>query len=192
LGALHGVAQYNIGIIYQMLGQHDMALAAFTHAEIKNKSNFRLKYQIGESLYAIQKFESALGNFEDAFMLATNAQERDSISIRKAETLVNMMRFQEAINIFIPLASSIILSDRAGVGLGMAYLGVGNVVRARLTFEEQLKHGSLPNAYYGLAMVYEAQDLPTDASIMIDKALTLQPDNQTFVDYRMGLSRRAK
>lgn len=188
LGALHGVAQYNIGVVLQMLDQHNEALAALKNAESKNVRDPLLKYRIGESYYALQMFEKALKSYQEAASLSTSLDTNLLIATRRAEILVILKQFDDAHQIFSELMQSNPNDDRVHVGVAMANLGLGKIVLAQQEFETILKKSPNANAYYGLAMVHESRAQILKAQTLIDQAIALEPNNSSFTEYKAHLS----
>lgn len=189
LGALHGVGQYNIGVVLQTLGQHDKALEALSAAESKNSRDPLLKYRIGESLYALNRPAEALKYYQSCAALATDYETGFLASIRTAEVHTLLRQFHEANQVLSELMQLEPNNARVHVGVGMAQLGLGNVEQAEAFFARSLAVKPSANAYYGLALVEESRAHPDEAVMRVDQAISLEPNNTSFSDYKAHLMR---
>jgi tetratricopeptide (TPR) repeat protein len=189
LGALHGVGQYNIGVLLQTLGQHDKALEALSAAESRNIRDALLKYRIGESLYALNRPEEALKYYQNSAALATDYETGFLASIRTAEILTLLRQFREADRVLSELMRLDPNNARVHVGMGMAQLGLGQVELAEEYFMRSLAETPSANAYYGIALIEESRAHPGEALKRVEQAISLDPTNTSFSDYKAHLVR---
>ncbi len=187
LGALHGVGQYNSGVVFQMLGQHDVALASLTIAESKNPGDSLLKYRIGESLYALNRPEEAIKRYQSAASLAADTAMGFMASLRTAELHIVLQQFSEAKQVLADLLQLEPNNPRIHVGMGMAHLGLGSIELARTSFAHGLEDQPNANAYYGLALLEESQANVAEAKKWVARAIALEPNNATFTQYNTHL-----
>lgn len=189
LGALHGVGQYNIGVVLQTLGQHDKALEALSAAESRNNRDPLLKYRIGESLYALNRPAEALKYYQSCAALATDYETGFLASIRTAEVHTLLRQFREADRVLSELMQLDPHNARVQVGMGMAQLGLGNVEQAEKFFLRSLAEKQNANAYYGIALIEESRAHPGEALKRVEQAISLEPTNTSFSDYKAYLVR---
>lgn len=192
LGALHGVGQYNIGVVFQTLGQHDKALEALSAAESRNSRDPLLKYRIGESLYALSRPDEALRYYQSCAALATDYETGFLASIRTAEVHTLLRQFGEANQVLSELMRLEPNNARVHVGVGMAQLGLGKVEQAEAFFMRSLAVNPNANAYYGLALVAESRAHPDEAVKRVEQAISLEPTNTSYSDYKAHLMRAGR
>lgn len=188
LGALHGVGQYNIGVVLHMLGSHREALHALQKAESINKRDPLLQYRLGEVYYALHMPHEALKSYQNAAALGSDHESFFLASLRAAEVQVLLGHFREADLTLSKLSSLEPGNQRIDVGLGMANFGLGNTEFAQACFERSLKQSANANAYYGLALIRESQAKHEEALTLVNKAISLDPNNSTFIELRTHLS----
>lgn len=190
LGALHGVGQYNIGVVFQTLGLHQDALEALKKAESKNQQDPVLQYRLGEAYYALHKPHEALQSYRNAAALGARHENSFSASLRMAEVLILLGQFQEASLVLADLTRLEPENQRVAVGLGMANFGLGNIEKATMAFQRSLATSPNANAYYGLALVRESQAQFSEAQKLVGQALSMEPDNPAFAEFQSHLNSR--
>lgn len=190
LGALHGVGQYNIGVVLHMLGSHREALHALQKAESNNKRDPLLQYRIGEVYYALHMHHEALKSYQNAVALGSDHESFFLASLRAAEVQILLGQFTEANQSLSKLSNLEPGNQRIDVGLGMANFGLGNIEVAQAFFERSLKQSANANAnaYYGLALIRESQAKHDEAHGLVEKAISMEPNNSAFTELKAHLS----
>lgn len=191
-GALHGVGQYNIAVVLQRLGMHEEALVAFRTAESRIKQDPLLQYRMGETYFALHRLDEAMKAFQRAKELGRDHEILFLASLRVAEVQLLQGRFDEASRLFADLSRIEPRNQRVEEGMGMANVGLGNMDLAQAAFDHSLATSPSANAYYGLALIHASKADFAGALQRMERALSLDPDNATFTEFRTSLLQTAR
>ena len=196
LGALHGSARFNQGVVLQQQKKHAEALAAFAEAEKQGFKDQALYYHRGESAFALGQFAMAFDSFTQGLsntvqedLRKDGARMRETVRLRRAEAAIGAGQYDTAIGDFKILLSASPQNRRLALGLGMALVGKGDTPAAIEQFDQII--ASTPNAaaaYYGRAMAHNAAKRLEDSLKDLDRAIALDPRNPQYPQVRAQLA----
>ncbi|MCS4509741.1 tetratricopeptide repeat protein [Xylophilus ampelinus] len=199
LGEPRGLATFNKGVALQLQRKHTEAIAAFRASEAKGNHGAELYYQLGESLYETGRFTDAYTAFSRALELygppvAENEEQRkvlENARLRHAETAITVQKYDVALQEFSLLLQNRSTSARFRSGYGLALLGAGRTAEALAVFDKLIADRPFAQAFYGRALARHALGNTAGGVEDMDKALSLDPRNQTYQTLRAQMARLA-
>lgn len=184
LGEPTGGAVFNMGVAQQVLKKHPDALKAFDQAEAVGFTDGVLHHHRGDSLAALGRYPEAIQAYDIALTKPMAPIALAQSHLRRAETLMRMGRFAEAVGGFERVIQLDPNNLQHLTGLGMAKLGNRDADGAMAIFNRLLsqpqdaKQTAL--AHYGRAMAYALLKQPAQARTEIAEAARLDPQKAMY------------
>lgn len=197
LGDIGGNARFNLGVTLQQQKKHSDALAAFASAESQGFRGQSLHYHRGESAFALGQYALAHASFAAALQEVSadsNADQQMRALLRQkyADTAIAVGQYDTAIGEFQALLAANPTSQRLQLGLGMAYVGKGDMTPAIAIFEKILASSpTAAPAYYGRGVALFRAGKTADGLKDLDEAIRLDPRNPQYQQVRGQLASSA-
>lgn len=199
LGEPRGLATFNKGVALQQQRKHAEAIAAFKASEAQGNRGAELYYQLGESLYETGRFPDAYAAFGRALELygppvAGNEEQQkvlENARLRHAETAITVQKYDVALQAFSELVKNRPNSARFQSGYGLSLLGAGRTQEALAVFDRLIAERPFAQAFYGRALARHALGNTAGGIEDMDKALSMDPRNQTYQTLRAQMARLA-
>jgi tetratricopeptide (TPR) repeat protein len=190
LGEPTGMALYNMGVALQMLKKHDAALAQLEVALKKGFDEPELHFHRGQSQYLTARFGDAYASFDRALTGPKQlpSVSRDAARLRRAESAIPIGRFNEAVADLELLLAQKPDNQSLLLRLGMAQVGREDAPAAMAIFDRMLAAQPSGGAYYGRAVTYMLLRDNAKALVELDRAIALEPANQSYRVVRGQLS----
>ena len=181
----------------QQQQKHAEAQAAFADAQAKGFNDFGLFYHRAESEFALGQFDKAWEDFSTALVKSDGEakmtandklQLQAELRLRRAEAAIAVKRYDQAIEDFELLRQQRPDNARQLIGLGMAYIGKGQLAQAIELLNGVIARAPSGAAFYGRGMAHYTAGNLAAALKDLDQAIALEPKNMRYAQVRASLA----
>lgn len=169
------VFHYKMGVSYMNEGNIQMAFVQFQKAYQLNPNNKEVLNSLGLVYFQLDEFEKAKEFYLKAVYVDPNFSEAyNNLGV----LYISTKQFPDAVDSLKRALSNPLYQtpERAFYNLGIAYYRTGQFDLSINAYKDAIKRSpSFPLPYYGLALVYNKIGKYGDASLVITKAIEIDP-----------------